>query len=333
MDVAADAQQFLEEPTEYERGDVDAALEGAAHVVEAEYRVPAQLHNSMEPHCAVAEWRGEDLTIWSSTQAIYEGRAELARAFDIPAERVRVICEFMGGGFGSKFGVGPEGILAATLAQAQPAPRPAGLLASRGEPDGRVPDRGPRRAAGRRRRGRRAPRHRGVGRHGPGQRRLDVPDPGADEGCLQVRQRARLRASGRSEPGADRGLPRARRDGGHLHARDSRSTSSPRRWGSIRWSFAARNYVEGDQQAGRPYSSKNLLDCYDRAAELAGWADRDGLRSDGRIRRGMGMATQIWWGGGGPPAYAEVRRRPRRPSRCSRSACRIWAPASPPPAR
>ena len=117
MDVAADAQHFLEDPTEYERGDVDAALEGAAHVVEAEYRVPAQLHNSMEPHCAVAEWRGEDLTIWSSTQAIYEGRAELARAFGIPAERVRVICEFMGGGFGSKFGVGPEGILAATLAK------------------------------------------------------------------------------------------------------------------------------------------------------------------------------------------------------------------------
>ena len=67
------------------------------------------------------------------------------------------------------------------------------------------------------------------------------------------------------------------------------------------------NYVEGDQQAGRPYSSKNLLDCYDRAAELAGWADRDGLRSEGRIRRGMGCARQIWWGGGGPPAYAEVR--------------------------
>ena len=92
------------------------------------------------------------------------------------------------------------------------------------------------------------------------------------------------------------------------------------------------NYVEGDQQAGRPYSSKNLLDCYDRAAELAGWADRDGLRSEDRIRRGMGMATQIWWGGGGPPAYAEVRLG-RDAVPCSRSACRIWAPASPPPAR
>ena len=59
MDAAADAQRFLEDPTEYERGDVDAALGGRRAVVEAEYRVPAQLHNRMEPHCAVAEWRGE----------------------------------------------------------------------------------------------------------------------------------------------------------------------------------------------------------------------------------------------------------------------------------
>ena len=91
----------------------------------------------------------------------------------------------------------PRGHSRGDARQAQPAPRPAGLFTSRGEPDGRVPDRGPRRAAGGRRRGRRAGRHRGVGRNGPGQRRLDVPDPRTDEGCLQVRQRSRLRASGR----------------------------------------------------------------------------------------------------------------------------------------
>ena len=93
-----------------------------------------------------------------------------------------------------------------------------------------------------------------------------------------------------------------------------------------------RNYAEGDQQAAGPYSSKNLLDCYDRAAELAGWADRDGLRAEAAIRRGMGLASRS----GGAAAG-----RPRTP-RCGigrdarpmlESACRIWAPASPPPAR
>jgi xanthine dehydrogenase YagR molybdenum-binding subunit len=70
-----------------------------------------------------------------------------------------------------------------------------------------------------------------------------------------------------------------------------------------------RNHVENDQASGLPYSSKQLLACYDRAAELAGWAERMALRrhhEDG-LMRGMGCATQIWWGGGGPPAHATVR--------------------------
>jgi xanthine dehydrogenase YagR molybdenum-binding subunit len=69
------------------------------------------------------------------------------------------------------------------------------------------------------------------------------------------------------------------------------------------------NHVEHDQGSGLPYSSKRLLACYDRAAELAGWDGRDALRqprADGLLR-GMGCATQIWWGGGGPPAHATVR--------------------------
>jgi xanthine dehydrogenase YagR molybdenum-binding subunit len=70
-----------------------------------------------------------------------------------------------------------------------------------------------------------------------------------------------------------------------------------------------KNHTDVDQVSGMPYSSKHLLACYDRAAELAGWATRDELRqpqSDGLLR-GMGCATQIWWGGGGPPSHATVR--------------------------
>jgi xanthine dehydrogenase YagR molybdenum-binding subunit len=70
-----------------------------------------------------------------------------------------------------------------------------------------------------------------------------------------------------------------------------------------------RNHVDVDQRSGLPYSSKQLLHCYDRAAELAGWAERAGLHEpqpDGLLR-GMGCASQIWWGGGGPPAHATIR--------------------------
>ncbi len=70
-----------------------------------------------------------------------------------------------------------------------------------------------------------------------------------------------------------------------------------------------RNHVEVDQESGLPYSSKALLACYERAAELAGWSERERLRGDRAdgLLRGMGCATQIWWGGGGPPAHATVR--------------------------
>ena len=68
-----------------------------------------------------------------------------------------------------------------------------------------------------------------------------------------------------------------------------------------------RNHADGDQAAGRAYSSKRLLACYDRAESCRDGADRDQCAVGGRIRRGMGCATQYWWGGGAPPAYAEAR--------------------------
>ena len=79
-------------------------------------------------------------------------------------------------------------------------------------------------------------------------------------------------------------------------------------------SFAGETTPSADQGGGKEYTSKRLLACYDRAEELSGWRDRDRLLGDGRIRRGMGCATQYWWGGGAPPAYAEVRIGRHRPA-------------------
>src|ERR1043166_7574992 len=68
-----------------------------------------------------------------------------------------------------------------------------------------------------------------------------------------------------------------------------------------------RNHADNDLVDGRPYSSKNLLECYRRAESH--WARRDEVRSrsEGSWRRGVGLASQIWYGGGGPPSYAWVR--------------------------
>jgi xanthine dehydrogenase YagR molybdenum-binding subunit len=68
-----------------------------------------------------------------------------------------------------------------------------------------------------------------------------------------------------------------------------------------------RNEAQADPVDGRPFSAKNLAECYRRAERH--WARRDEVRarSEGPWRRGVGLASQIWYGGGGPPSYAWVR--------------------------
>src|SRR5205823_2335432 len=68
-----------------------------------------------------------------------------------------------------------------------------------------------------------------------------------------------------------------------------------------------KNHADEDLVDGRPFSSKNLVECYRRAEKY--WARRDEVRarSAGPWKRGVGLASQTWYGGGGPPSYAWVR--------------------------
>ncbi len=104
-------------PRTQKRGDVEKGFGDAAAIIEASYSTPVQTHSSLETHGSVAQWEGDKLTVWASTQAIFGYRDELAESFKIPRENVRVITEHMGGGFGSKFGAGFEGLTAARLAK------------------------------------------------------------------------------------------------------------------------------------------------------------------------------------------------------------------------
>src|SRR6202007_12604 len=62
------------------------------------------------------------LTVWASTQGTASVREEFAAFFNIPVSQVRVITEFMGGGFGAKFGAGNHGVVAAALSKKTGAP-------------------------------------------------------------------------------------------------------------------------------------------------------------------------------------------------------------------
>ncbi len=104
------------------RGDVAQGFREADVVVEGEFRTQVQTHCCLEPHAIVADWRTEGLTVYISTQDTVGVRDDLAAAFGLARDRVRVITEFMGGGFGSKLSVGDYGYIAVELSRKAGAP-------------------------------------------------------------------------------------------------------------------------------------------------------------------------------------------------------------------
>jgi xanthine dehydrogenase YagR molybdenum-binding subunit len=102
--------------------DADAALKTAAHVVESTYSTQVQTHASLETHGGIAEWEGDRLLLHISTQGINRSRDGIADALKIPRPNVRVVTEYMGGGFGSKLGADVQVVIAARLAREAGAP-------------------------------------------------------------------------------------------------------------------------------------------------------------------------------------------------------------------
>ncbi len=119
------------------KGDIDAAMAGAERVVKSRYVADASHAAPIEPRAIVAQWEGEKLTVWSSTQVPFQARAGICETLAIPENRVRVIVPHLGGGFGGKCGFHQEAHVAA-LARA--ARRPVKLVFSRAE-EFLVPDR------------------------------------------------------------------------------------------------------------------------------------------------------------------------------------------------
>ena len=99
------------------RGSIERGMADAEHKISATYTIAYIAHTPLEPRAAVAEWTGEKLTVWTGTQRPFGVREELATAFGIPEERVRVIVPDTGSGYGGKHS-GETAIEAARLAKA-----------------------------------------------------------------------------------------------------------------------------------------------------------------------------------------------------------------------
>jgi CO/xanthine dehydrogenase Mo-binding subunit len=105
------------EVEKYSRGDVEKGFAEADVVLEETYSTACELHTPMELHGCLANWEGDSLTIWESTQGVYAVQSGVARTLGMPLSKVRVIGKYMGGGFGSKLEPGKYTIIAALLAK------------------------------------------------------------------------------------------------------------------------------------------------------------------------------------------------------------------------
>src|SRR5262249_6447793 len=86
---------------DYKRGDPDRALADAPVRVEQTYTIPTEHHNPMELHATLAVWEGPKLTLYDKTQWVNNVQRQVAAAFGMPTDDVRVISPFVGGAFGS----------------------------------------------------------------------------------------------------------------------------------------------------------------------------------------------------------------------------------------
>jgi xanthine dehydrogenase YagR molybdenum-binding subunit len=295
-----------EEARRYERGDVDAGFAEADVVVEAEYRTQTVLHNSMETHQSVVRWEGDTLEVYISTQFIWGVRDGISQTLGLPPDRVRVVCNYMGGGFGSKNNPGDYTYIG--IALAGKTGRPVRCALTRREENLATGNRNA--TIQRVRAGARA------------------------DGTLVALDAEYVNAVGWSGWSGPTYGPmemlyacdnvRTLTHGAKLNLPPNAAFRAP---GFVEGTFGLeclldelaarleldplelrrRNHADHDLADGRPFSSKNLLECYRRADEH--WARRDEVRarSEGPVRRGTGLASQIWYGGGGPPSYAWVR--------------------------
>ncbi|MEM0445150.1 MAG: xanthine dehydrogenase family protein molybdopterin-binding subunit [Nitrososphaerota archaeon] len=294
-------------PSRHVRGNVEDGFREADVVFEETFRTGAALHNSLETHATVAYWAPTGLTVWESTQAINNIRQRLSQIFSIPLSSVRVICEYMGGGFGAKFDPGKHTVLAALASRMTG--RPVKIALSRIE-ENLVS--GCRAAtiqkvkAGFKRDGRlislRLEAIINLGAYaswvplvsGPYRMLYNIPNLETVEWGVFTNDvpHTAMRAPGFAE--GTFGL-------------ESVIDMGAEELGIDPLEIRLRNYSEIEPDSGVNFSSKALREAYIAGAGKFGWDNvKNVVRTDGRVRA-AGVASVVWWGGGGPPAYAEVK--------------------------
>lgn len=110
-------------------GDAVGAMARAPHCVKAAYRTPREYNVPMELHGCIAQWQGDELTVWEPSQWVGGARRVISEWLDHPIEKIHVVSPYVGGGFGSK--VAPHPHVAVACAAARQLGRPVKLTLTR----------------------------------------------------------------------------------------------------------------------------------------------------------------------------------------------------------
>jgi xanthine dehydrogenase YagR molybdenum-binding subunit len=299
VDRAADAGQMGPNgEASSDRGDVAAGMGAATARVDATYRTQIQHHNAMEPHATIAVWQGDArVTIYDSTQGIFNVREVIARTFGLPLDSVRVINRFTGGGFGSKGSPWSHVVLAAMAARA--VGRPVKLAITRPQMFGFVgfrPTTIQRVQLGADRRGQlTAIRHDTVAE-------VCRFDRFVEPSGLQSRHLYRCPnvATTHQLVELDIATPTFTRGPGltsGTFALECAMDELAYELGLDPLELRRRNHAARDDHEKKPYSAKSLLACYEQAAKAFGWARRDRkprAMRDGDELVGWGLASATY---------------------------------------
>ena len=294
------------------RGNPAQAFQSAPVKIEAEYTIPIEHHNPMEPHAAIAFWENDKLTIFDKTQGVYVVRQHLATSFNMPEENVQVISPFVGGAFGSS--LRPNYYPALTAMAARVIKRPVKVVYTRQQMytgHGYRPHTWQKVSLGAQRNGKLT---------------AIIHDSRNNSSTFQdwIENTTEFPRTLYACPNAD--TPQ------RIVRTDLSTPASMRAPGAVSGMFALEcamdelayalkidplelrliNYTEVDPDTKKPYSSKALRECYRLGAEKFGWKNRKfeprSMR-DGRFLVGWGIATGVW-GAWQRPASAKITLKP-----------------------
>lgn len=280
-----------------QRGETDAALETTPIKINQTYTTPVYHHNAMEPHATTAAWQGDELTVYDATQSVMGVKGLLSSMLGISPDKVHVVAEYIGGGFGSKGFTWGNTIMAAMAAKQFN--RPVKLVLSRQQNFSAA--------------GRRSQTQQNIALGADNQGKINAIKHATTSETSFVDEFVEPAGIATSmiysSPNVDvsqelvrlnRGTPCPTRAPGEavgMYALEAAMDELAEKLQMDPVQLRLVNYAEIEEQKKKEFSSKYLKECYERGAKAIGWENRKarpGSQRESNWLIGYGMATATY---------------------------------------